>query len=404
MTRISFIMPTFNRAHFIVESIRSITAQMGDEDELAIIDDGSTDGTQELLGNLNERFRYYRQVNSGKSAALNRALATTHGQFVWICDDDDILCPGAVATLVKQIDQSRADCVFGRYVRFREKDGHKEEFGTGYWPDLGQGGVTRHVLEDSFIMHNASLVRRSAYDKVGAFDETMLRSLDYDMFVRLALQTRFAYADAVIFQQRKHDGARGPASVLHKASQSDDVWKEFDRRIFERLHREVPVAFFEGMFAADDHALVRRAALLQRAAIMVRHNLGEQAIGDIEAASQISHRALSGLEIDICRRAVAGKHGFSCLLSPPVLARLQALHNTPGSGGLITRAILDGLIWRLRDAVAGARQDARKLIGELDGILGIPQTFLRRVLRRNHANGRAVHIHEIADIAPWMRG
>ena len=67
--------------------------------------------------------------------------------------------------------------------------------GVGYWPDLSSGSLVRHILEDAFAMQNAALIRRSALFEVGSFSEGMQRSLDYDMFVRLACSFPAKYVD-----------------------------------------------------------------------------------------------------------------------------------------------------------------------------------------------------------------
>jgi glycosyltransferase involved in cell wall biosynthesis len=259
MTRISFIMPTFNRGRYIAESLQAILAQMSDDDELLVLDDGSTDGTTEIVRGFGDSLRYEAQENAGKSVALNRALKKTDGRYIWICDDDDILLPGAVTALVSRIEASGDDFVFGRYTRFREIDGARVDLGPGYWPDLSHGSMRRHILEDAFVMQNAALVRRSAYERVGPFDEAMLRSLDYEMFARLALDGSASYVDQLVFEQRKHDGARGPSHQLHAEARSDAVWLDYDSRIFTRIFDQVPLATYEGLFEGDAASTISRA-------------------------------------------------------------------------------------------------------------------------------------------------
>ncbi|MEC7399348.1 MAG: glycosyltransferase family 2 protein [Pseudomonadota bacterium] len=84
MKRISFIMPSFNRAGYIAESIESVHAQMQADDELLVVDDGSTDDTESAVAPYLDRLRYVRQDNAGKAAALNRAMGMTSGAYVWI--------------------------------------------------------------------------------------------------------------------------------------------------------------------------------------------------------------------------------------------------------------------------------------------------------------------------------
>ncbi len=359
MTRISFIMPTFNRSRYIAESIETILSQMSADDELVVVDDGSSDGTEAALGPYLGRLRYVRQDNAGKSVALNRGMALTSGQYVWICDDDDLLLPGCVDLLVTTLETSGADMVFGRYTRFHDDQGNRMDMGTGYWPDLASGSAHRHILEDAFVMHNAALVRRDAYARLGPFDPEMLRSQDYEMFVRIALSCPIRYVDRMVFLQRKHPGDRGPAAIAHGAGKSNEVWERFDRRIFERLRDLVPLDFFVSMYDSPDAALAQRAGLLQRACILARHGLWADALSDCAlAASACNNQPLHALEIAICRRMTAGKHGFAGLLNADNAVALRSLARQSRIGRAIVGELSRGLLWRLKSDDADNRRAA----------------------------------------------
>jgi hypothetical protein len=377
VTRISFIVPTFNRAHFIAASLESITSQMDDADEIIVIDDGSTDATESVVRAADPRIRYVRQDNAGKSVALNRAMQMTDGNFVWICDDDDLLRRGAVPLLSDQLTSSGADFVFGRYSRFREDEqGRAIDMGTGYWPDLSQGTILRHVMEDAFIMQNAALVRRSLYARVGPFNETMLRSLDYEMFVRLAMASPGHYVDALIFDQRKHDGPRGPARALHAAADSDRVWLEFDRRIFAETAGPFELELFHRMFDAEAPMLLQRVSLLQRACINARHDLWPAAIDDLELASRLCpEKDLTAVERAICLRVLSGKHGFAAALEPNNAERLVSLLHSNRPAARLMRAVLAGVFWRFRWGDKHDRQQARALLWRVAGVLESSSTI-----------------------------
>ena len=386
MTRISFIMPSYNRANYIAESIESVLAQMQADDELLVVDDGSSDDTEAAVAPYLDRLRYVRQDNAGKSVALNRAMGMTSGAYVWICDDDDLLLPGAVDALVGAITQSGADMAFGRYTRFRMENGQRIDIGTGYWPDLSAGSVARHLFEDAFAMHNGSLVRRATYDRLGPFDTAMLRSQDYEMFVRIALSSSIVYVDRDIFLQRKHDGDRGPAAITHKAGKSDAMWVDFDRKIFARLRDLVPEAFFTSMFAGPDDTLRRRAGLLQRACILARHGLWDAALGDCERARAVaSDTPLHPLEIAICRRMSAGKHGFAGMRATENAAALSALARTNRIGAAIAGEIYRGLFWRLRGEAPGDRAAALKVLAKPSALVSL---LRRRLSRDERADAR----------------
>lgn len=362
-------MPTFNRAAYIAESILSIARQMGRDDELLIVDDGSADNTAEVVEGLSVPLRYIRQTNSGKSVALNRAMAMTDGRYVWICDDDDLLLPGAVNDLFTLLENGPADMIFGRYTRFRKDGDRKVELGVGYWPDLSTGSLARHILEDSFVMHNAALVTRAAYTRAGPFDPAMLRSQDYEMFVRLALQAPAMFHDRLIFEQRKHDGARGPQSIVHAVDSSEQIWETFDRAIFQKLYDKVDITFFQSLVVGQNPRLVRRAAFLQRGCIMGRHGLWDAAFSDFSAAVAIAPgNRLTSVETAICKRTVLGKHGFTGLLTYESLARLEQLRVSSVNGHALALALADGLMWQLRGRDAVGRRQAMAILGQRAGL------------------------------------
>jgi len=349
MTRIAFIMPTYNRADYIAQSVESVLAQMSHDDELIVVDDGSSDDIEAVLAPYKGQMRFIQQANAGKSTALNNALSQTTADYIWICDDDDLLSSGAVEFLHNALASSDADLVFGHFSRFREEAGQRIDLGTGYWPDLSTGSLQRHTLEDFFAFHNATLAKRSLYVGLGGFDTAFARSQDYEMLVRAAVTASMKYVDTSVFLQRVHDGARGPARQSHGAGQTQAVWQKFDRILFERLRDHVPASFFVSMFESTTPELAHRAGLLQRACILARHGLWAEALeGCKEAAKLASGIDLHPIEREICRRMTAGKHGFAAMLAPELEQNFKDVASQSRHGRAILAQVARGLFWRLR--------------------------------------------------------
>ena len=352
---ITAIVPTYNRADYLAETLAALAAQTRPVEEIIVWDDGSTDETGDIAAAANGPIRYFRSENGGKSRALNAALAEARGDYIWICDDDDLAVPEAAAILAAPLDHDPALVVSGgAYRRFRTdtKTGERVETGPGYWPDLSQGSVLRHLLEDIFLFQNAMLVRRTAYEAVGPFREDLPRSIDYDMIIRLAARYPLAVSEDVVFLQRKHDGARGPAAARHAASQSDAVWKEADRMVFAPFRDALPITLYDAMYESDDPKAVRRVALLQRACVYARRTDFAIALEDLAAAAALLRdRGLSTTEHAICRRAVSGKHGCVEMLTVPMRRDLTALARRSEAGASIVRALLRGMRWRLKEAI-----------------------------------------------------
>lgn len=356
MTSITVIIPTYSRSRLLWETLQSLDAQTRPVEEIIVWDDGSTDGTEEIVRSSPGPVRYFRSENGGKSRALNAALAEARGDMIWICDDDDLALPHAADTLSGILTRSpEAGVAAGSYRRFRDdpRTGERIESGPGYWPDLSEGSVLRHVLEDIFLFQNATLVRRELYDRAGPFREDLARSIDYDMLVRLALRAPVMVTEEPLFHQRKHDGDRGPAAARHVAAASEAVWKEADRAVFAPFRESIPLevytAFFEGELAS-------RAGRLQRACVYARRTDWEAAIEDFDAAARMApETVLSEVERAICRRAMAGKHGVAEALAPPMRRQLAWLGQSNSVGAEITAMLIRGVLWRGKAAAKQGR-------------------------------------------------
>ncbi|MEM8848693.1 MAG: glycosyltransferase family 2 protein [Pseudomonadota bacterium] len=357
MPSITAIIPTYNRAGYLKEALDALGRQTRPIDEIIVWDDGSTDGTIDVVRAWGKGVRYFRSENGGKSRALNAAMGQATGDCVWICDDDDLALPQAAETLSAMLEADPAIGVAGGgYRRFRDGPEGRVEQGPGYWPDLNVGSPIRHLLEDIFLFQNATLVRRSLYDRVGPFREDLARSIDYDMVVRLGLAAPMCLTETAVFLQRKHDGDRGPAAARHAASRSDDVWKAADRAVFAPFRRGIPLDFYGAFFETAEPDLARRAALLQRGCIAARRTDWAAAAADLEAAAAVlPEMSLSDVERGILRRMAGGKHGIDEALADDMPRRLIGLGQRGGAGAEIARGLARGLHWRVKAAVRDGR-------------------------------------------------
>ena len=94
MPRVSIIIPSFNRARFLPETLRSVLGQSVADLECIVVDDGSSDGTKELVAGFSardSRVRYLQQVNKGPSAARNFGLEESRGRYIQFLDSDDVI-------------------------------------------------------------------------------------------------------------------------------------------------------------------------------------------------------------------------------------------------------------------------------------------------------------------------
>ena len=190
MTLVSILVPAYNAAGFLEETVRSVLAQTHREWELLLIDDGSTDATPALLGSLSRldpRIRTFRQENAGTQAARNFGLRHARGDWVALLDHDDLWLP---RKLERQLEIAREHpgaellfCNFSRWNGERELDRHftRED-------RLPSGAVLEKLARHCLFGALTVLVRRDALSRAGGFDTRFLRCGDWDLWLRLAEQ------------------------------------------------------------------------------------------------------------------------------------------------------------------------------------------------------------------------
>ncbi len=218
--KVSVVIPAYNAAAYLPATIDSVLGQNYENLELIVIDDGSTDDTEERLRPYRERIRIVSQSNRGCSAARNAGIKAATGELVAFLDSDDLWFPDKLAMQVRTFEQvPELGLCFTNYEEFEdaeEHDGFLEGGGRIYTlkrEPLFDGAflITTDDLLEHFIRFGTSpcwtstvLVRRSCFDKVGLFDEVYTRPSveDMHMWMRLAKYFRFAYLDHKLVRRR----------------------------------------------------------------------------------------------------------------------------------------------------------------------------------------------------------
>ncbi len=201
---VSVIIPAYNCARFIEAAVSSATNQTRKPDEVIVVDDGSTDGTDRVLKQLGPPVRVIHQANAGVAAARNTGLRAAQGDLIAFLDGDDMLTPDSIERRVTIFESSPdVGVVYGdMYVVDADGEalGGRQVRMPGPRPS---GFVLAELAARSFILIPA-MVRRSA---LGAhlFDESLDYCEDYDFWRRLAATCRFQYCGEPVAYYRIHD-------------------------------------------------------------------------------------------------------------------------------------------------------------------------------------------------------
>jgi glycosyltransferase involved in cell wall biosynthesis len=226
--KVSVIIPTYNRASRVRDTIESVLTQTVTDLEVIVVDDGSSDGTGKILEEtFGDRIRYYAQANQGASVARNKGVEEARGEWIAFLDSDDLWEREKLEWQFKALERFAPQCC-GCYtdVRFLNhtetrtmfqtaEESYRHEGTMGMNPEalrllVRPGGAGMVVCLSSLV------VRGDVVRKAGGFDPKLLYSQDSEFMFRLAMLTGFCYVNLPLV---RFD--RSPAEIRHVGVQSE---------------------------------------------------------------------------------------------------------------------------------------------------------------------------------------
>lgn len=269
---VSIIIPVYNSAKTLRDSLDSCLAQHYTPIEIIVVDDGSHDASVEIVRGYESQVRLLEQANAGPAIARNRGIASAEGDYIKFLDADDLLHPEhlthVMATFAAQPDVA---VVYTRYQHVLA-DGHTPKPNMQD-PDLLSGDIFCDLLRSNSnaVLTSALTVKRQCLLAVGAFpdDPDFRHSEDWDLFLRLAARYRYGTVPQILVNYRWHDNnisqdtlavARGRLRVWQQARHyAPDKHcfdaAEYDQIIAARYHVLAMVAWEQGQRELARHAL-----------------------------------------------------------------------------------------------------------------------------------------------------
>ena len=280
---ISVVLASYNHAPYLRASIASALSQTRPPDEVIVIDDGSTDGSREILDCYRDRAKVVQQENRGTYATLNAGIALATGDWIGIHNSDDVWLPGKLERQM-EITRRRPDVgLVHTGVSYMDTDGTVlpnppgADLSSNHWPESMD--MLAENLRGNPVVISSVLVLRALWEHVGGFDERFLGMGDWDFCVRASQLQPFGFADAPLTLVRKHaasagmDPARLPVTwidqdwrLMARGSLSRAADEVYDRALSERIPRAAAAYALAclGTMSSSGHevALGRHALLL----------------------------------------------------------------------------------------------------------------------------------------------
>jgi glycosyltransferase involved in cell wall biosynthesis len=304
---VSTVIPTYNYGRFLGRAIDSVLGQSYRPIECIVVDDGSTDNTAEVLSGYRDRVRIIRQRNRGLSAARNAGIRAAHGQYIALLDADDWWHPEKTARQVSLLQKDRHLGCVGCGRRHVSADGQTFEDFVGLRSTGDHRETFRGIALRQFWVGGSgsgAMIRRSALDAVGGFDESLKAAEDWDLWLRLAAATRVDNVPEVLSFISLH----GTGSFRNVRRMEEGQWA---------VYTKVTNVLFDELLTRWDYRRMR-ALIHADAAGECLHS------GDSRSALRYYTRSLATWPFSRRRWNAAIKSVLKHLLGPGVVASRAA--------------------------------------------------------------------------------
>ena len=199
---VSFLVPVFNKAPHLPAVVRQIARQTGSfPRQFVFVDDGSTDGSLELLQNLTARWPnvvIHKQANKGSAGATNACIALADQPYIKFVDADDLLADAATETLLRTLDRSNACLAYGNVQRYATEADIDLAERVSSPAEVILSDALRLSMKNSLFNPTQCLVRAEALREAGGCDERVIHSQEYSMTLRLARRCLILYVDVPV--------------------------------------------------------------------------------------------------------------------------------------------------------------------------------------------------------------
>ena len=234
-------MPTFNRARYIGEAIKSVQNQTLRDWELIVIDDGSTDDTEKIVREIattDPRISYFKnEKNLGIAKTRNRGVSLAKTDFIAMLDSDDRWAlPDKLAKQISFFEQNKKLGIIGTNSTFIDEYGKLIGKRTHFPSD--DGLIRKTELYRNILMQSCLVIRKAAIEQAGGYDHAFAVCDDHDLWLKIGRDWQFMILPSVDLSYRIHKGGITKAKRLKTARE--------ELQLLFKFKNEYP-GFFKGL-------------------------------------------------------------------------------------------------------------------------------------------------------------
>lgn len=202
---VSVVIATYNMGKYIDQAVESVLNQSWENLEVVIVDDGSTDDTQEVMQRFkdNAKVIYIKTENQGQPRAKNCGIKNSKGEFIAFCDADDFWEKNKLEVQMPLFSNPKIGVVYSDVSNINQNN---ERFIRPANETRYSGKVVDKMLMENFVPFGTSVIRRACVEKNGMFDEQFRMGIDWDLWLRYSLDWEFAYTPERTYVYRIWEG------------------------------------------------------------------------------------------------------------------------------------------------------------------------------------------------------
>lgn len=244
--KVSVIVPTKNRAHYVSSAIQSVLDQTFRDFEIIVVDGASIDNTREVISKFDdERIRYIREKKDrGVSASRNIGIKHSRGKFIAFLDDDDLWMSSKLEKQLNLINKNLDIGAVSTGAWIINKS--SKIIGSGI--PSPRGNIFPKILKKNCVGNcSMVLVRKECFEKVGLFDENLPAGEDFDLWIRLAKHYQFDYVNEPLILYRVHEKriSTNPYATLQAAKL---MFKKFSKELNTSVNHKKILGYWHYQF------------------------------------------------------------------------------------------------------------------------------------------------------------
>jgi glycosyltransferase involved in cell wall biosynthesis len=229
--KVSVLIPVYNGEKYLAECLNSVLAQEFADMEILIADDGSPDGSRELIqryADKDPRIRWWRNpANLGLAGNFNYCLRAARGQYIkYLLQDDKLLSPAALRRMAEMLDQHPDVSLVGSASHVIDEQSHSLEYRDSFRETgvmEGKAAILHCLMRNGNCIGEPSVVMFRREQAAGGYDESYRQLLDLDFWFRLLEQGKFAYIADPLCAFRQHAEQQTAVNRESKAHVQDEL-------------------------------------------------------------------------------------------------------------------------------------------------------------------------------------